>query len=283
MSIYPTFIIVRICLTLPMYCTLCIGTNPVYAINEGYQHIDDAVNTQHRRRTRRRSQNDGYEERQTHEDRVQRQIRRQWRLMELERRQMELAMEQSRRESFRKERNEQDREYEKALKEAKEKELEEQKLEEEKQDNHKNINKEAFLSPLTSDYSDMASPINSEMDIMANNNNHNYNITEHINLDPLPMEPEDNNEVVYIRMRLPNGIRSERRFHYTSNIGDIILWTEHECLQHAQAHLIGHSQLISTMPHTVYRDKSKNMKQLNFWRPNSKRKLVSPLLYVEEL
>ena len=37
------------------------------------------------------------------------------------------------------------------------------------------------------------------------------------------------------------------------------------------------------MPHTEYNDMEADLKTLNFWRPNSKRKLVSPLLYVEEL
>ena len=53
MSIYPLFILIRILLTLPMYCTLFIGTNPCYEINQGYQRIDDAVNTRYRRLQRR--------------------------------------------------------------------------------------------------------------------------------------------------------------------------------------------------------------------------------------
>lgn len=54
MSIYPIFILIRILLTLPMYFTLIIGTNPIYnSLNHQYQVIDDAVATQHRRRQNR--------------------------------------------------------------------------------------------------------------------------------------------------------------------------------------------------------------------------------------
>eukprot|EP00483_Globobulimina_turgida_P002413 UN02416 len=113
--------------------------------------------------------------------------------------------------------------------------------------------------------------------------NYNEMFCNEIELDVMDNEVEDSNECVYMRIRLPNGIRSERRFHYTSCIEDIILWTQHECKKHGQLHLINHSQLISTMPHTVYNEKKKNLKELKFWRPNAKRKIVSPLLYVEEL
>ena len=54
MCIYPSFIIIRILLTLPMYCILITGTNPIYAINQGYQRIDDLATAQQRRRERRR-------------------------------------------------------------------------------------------------------------------------------------------------------------------------------------------------------------------------------------
>ena len=54
MSIYPSFMMVRFLLSLPIFCTLITGTNPIYAINQGYQRIDDAVAHQHERLTRRR-------------------------------------------------------------------------------------------------------------------------------------------------------------------------------------------------------------------------------------
>merc|ERR1712130_213477 len=226
------------------------------------------VNTQHRRRTRRRSQNDGYEERQTHEDRVQRQIRRQWRLMEMERRQMELAMEQSRRDAFRSTRKQQDEEYQRALKDAED--AKEDILGNEEKDE---IVHNAMLS--NEEYSDenKDNELNNYDDVIEE---------EEINLDPLPIECVDDKECVYVRIRLPNGIRSERRFHFTSTIKDVCLWTNHTLKDNKQTHLIGNSQLISTMPHTVYDDMNKDLKALNFWRPHSKRKLVSPLLYVDE-
>eukprot|EP01083_Nonionella_stella_P001808 5183_1 len=304
MIIYPCFIMIRICLTLPMYCTLLLGTNPIYALNHGYQRIDDAVASRHRRRTRRqRSHGDGYEEdeRETQEDRVRRQIRRQVRLMELEQRQMQLAMEQSRQVAYRNTVKEQDQEYEEALREAKESEEKSSPFNLEQCDSkmnlmngdvNMNISEDNVLSsnpissvPITSnddyDYNQSQSDL---MDMgLGPQSEDTYSIDRHITLDPLPDEAADDNECVYIRMRLPNGVRSERRFHYTSNIGDIIIWSQHECMKHGQTHLIGHSQIVSTMPHTVYEDKRKNLKMLNFWRPNSPRKLVSPLLYVEEL
>ena len=49
-------------------------------------------------------------------------------------------------------------------------------------------------------------------------------------------------------VRLPNGIRIQRRYYKTASVDDITLWIQHECVKHGQTHLINHSQLISTMP-----------------------------------
>ena len=211
-----------------------------------------------------------YEE--TQEDRVQRQIRRQWRLMEMERRQMELAMEQSRRDAFRSTRKQQDEEYQRALREA-----------EDAKEEMLAINeiKDEIVHNTTMSHEDNSD----ELKVNDHDLNAYDHVVEqqHIELDPLPIECVDDEECVCVRIRLPNGIRSERRFHFSSTIGDIVLWTKHLFVEHGQTHLIGNSQLISTMPHTVYYDMSKNMKDLKDWRAHAKRKLVSPLLYVDEL
>merc|ERR1712083_182744 len=234
-----------------------------------YQQIDSSISNQHHRRMQQQQQqrngNDDREE--TQEDRVQRQIRRQWRLMEMERRQMELAIEQSRRDAFQTTRKQQDEEYQRALREAKENEkvgmgmgMEDEIVHNTTLSNEEYSNEEKLQ---LNDYEAKEDDI--------------------VDLDPLPNECVDDSECVCVRLRLPNGIRSERRFHYSSTIGDICHWTKHLFVEHEQTHLIGNSQLISTMPHTVYDDMDKPIKDLKFWRPNAKRKLVSPLLYVDEL
>ena len=53
MSIYPSFMLLRALLTIPMFCTLITGSNPMWQLNQGYQRIDDAVNTRQRRTDRR--------------------------------------------------------------------------------------------------------------------------------------------------------------------------------------------------------------------------------------
>eukprot|EP01084_Bolivina_argentea_P125934 223056_1 len=282
MSIYPSFILIRICLTLPMYCTLLIGTNPIFSINNGYQRIDDGIATHHRRRTRRRrSQGDGYEdeeERESHEERVQRQMRRQWRIMQLEQRQMELAIEQSRRDAFKNTIKEEDKEYERALQEHKE---ENTMLSQPITSNSEHdIVSPMDMTPLQSD--DISDNINN-INYNDENDNKAYDMSNAIELDELTQEVEENNECVYIRIRLPNGWRAQRRFHYTNMVKDVILWTQHECKKHNQIHLINHSQLISTHPHTVYNHLNKNLKDLKWWKDNGKGKCVSPTLYVEEL
>jgi len=273
MSIYPSFMLVRFLLSLPMFCTLITGTNPLYELNQGYQRIDDAVSNQHERLTRRRRQADGYDEEElTHDERVQRQIRREWRLMEMERRQMELAIDNSRRDAFRQDRKSQDQEYERALKEAEAAEAADiagALLEEEECSNVVATN--MANNELIPSSEQSASPPRAGAET-----------EDDISLADLPPEAEDNSECVVVRVRLPNGERLERRFHFTSTVGDVTLWTQHQCLLHQQSYLIGNSQLISTMPRTVYDDMGQNMKMLNFWRPNSKRKIVSPWLYVEE-
>jgi len=275
MSVYPSFMMVRALLSLPIFCTLITGTNPIYAINQGYQRIDDAVAHQHAGLTRqRRSQADGYDDDEavTHDERVQRQIRREWRLMEMERRQMELAIDNSRRDAFRQDRKTQDQEYERALKEAEAEAAEAANrgiLEEEESSNVMagNMNNEAVPSSEQS-----ASPPRHDAD----------HEEEDIVLRDLPLEPEESSDCVTMRVRLPNGERLQRRFHYRSNIADVTLWTQHECKRYGQTYLIGNSQLISTMPRTVYDDMTASMETLRFWRPNAKRKIVSPWLYVEE-
>merc|ERR1712130_602986 len=88
LSITCSFILIRICLSMPMYLTLFCGMNPMYSSNHEYERIDASISTQYHRRMQQQQHNnnslDNYEE--TQEDRVQRQIRRQWRLMEMERR-----------------------------------------------------------------------------------------------------------------------------------------------------------------------------------------------------
>ena len=215
------------------------------------------------------------------EDRAQRQRRREWRLMELERRQMELAIDNSRRDAFRLDRRVQDEEYERALKEAEEEAQRQQRQEQERMAMASSHSPSAAQEESPhSEQSDLADGIGMASDDAENEA---YRMAEQPSLEPLPSEPMDSKECVYIRVRLPNGERIERRFHYSATVGDIVLWTSHECVKHNQAHLVGHSQLISTMPHTEYDDMDADMKALHFWRPNAKRKLVSPLLYVEEL
>lgn len=195
----------------------------------------------------------------------------------MERRQMELAIDNSRRDAFRQDRKTQDQEYERALKEAEAAEAANRGILEEECSNvmASNMNNELIPSSEQS-----ASPPVHDLE----------NEEEDVELEDLPPEAEDNNECVVMRVRLPNGERLQRRFHYTSNMADVTLWTQHECRRHGQSYLIGHSQLISTMPRTVYGDMRANMKDLRFWRPNkggksgfsSRRKVVSPWLYVEE-
>ena len=209
-------------------------------------------------------------------------------MMQLEQRQMELAIEQSRRDAFRNTRKEQDDEYQRALKEAqtqqKDKEEEETQTQQNNNNDNNEIREENMLFPEMNNNEEINGD---EIGIGNDNDNEIYNINNQIKLDPLPseltIEEAPDSECVYVRIRLPNGIRCERRFKYNSNINDIILWTQHECMKHNQIHLINHSQLVSTMPHTVYNDRDKTLKQLKFWRPNAKRKLISPTLYVEEL
>ena len=50
LSITCAFIAIRIGLTVPMYCTLCCGINPMYRSNHEYQRIDSSISTQHHRR-----------------------------------------------------------------------------------------------------------------------------------------------------------------------------------------------------------------------------------------
>jgi len=278
------FILIRICLSLPMYCTLCFGMNPIYRSNHNYQRIDSNISTQHHRRMQQQQQqsqsqqyqgSNEYEE--TQEDRVQRQIRRQWRLMEMERRQMELAIAQSRRDAFQSTRKQQDEEYQRALKEAEEADMSmamAMTMNEEKDEivHNSTLSQEETNS-----------------DEIKTNGLDNYDhasdtqIEEDIKLETLPIECVDDDECVYVRIRLPNGIRSERRFHFSSTVKDVVLWCKHLFVEHGQTHLMNNFQIISTMPHTVYDDMEKNMKDLKFWYPHSKRKLVSPLLYVDEL
>jgi len=61
------------------------------------------------------------------------------------------------------------------------------------------------------------------------------NEIEEIELDDLPPEEKESNECVVMRVRLPNGERLQRRFHYTANMADVTLWTQHECRRHEQA------------------------------------------------
>merc|ERR1719273_278084 len=103
------------------------------------------------------------------------------------------------------------------------------------------------------------------------------------------LKNQRNRMSVSLRVRLPNGERLQRRFHHSSNMEEVTLWTQHECREHGQSYLIRHSQIISTMPRTVYDDMSATMQSLKFWRPRKggksllKRKMVSPWLYVEEI
>ena len=209
---------------------------------------------------------------------------------------MELAIEQSRREAFRNQRKEQDDEYERALREAQQQEQQQQQLPSQPQPNiqeqnllfpEENNNISSNLVSSANESGLLSEDIGDGIGIEDDNDNDIYNIDNQIELDPLPSEVSlddvEESECVSIRVRLPNGIRIERRFIKTSNIGSIILWVQHECVKHKQTHLINHSQLISTHPHTVYNDDNKTLQELGFWRPNAKRKIVSPLLYVEEL
>eukprot|EP00484_Ammonia_sp_Unknown_P001312 CAMPEP_0197021306 /NCGR_PEP_ID=MMETSP1384-20130603/2181_1 /TAXON_ID=29189 /ORGANISM="Ammonia sp." /LENGTH=452 /DNA_ID=CAMNT_0042449099 /DNA_START=85 /DNA_END=1443 /DNA_ORIENTATION=- len=317
MSVYPIFIAVRIFLTIPMYCTLLIGTNPIWEINQGYQRIDDALATRHRQTQRRvRRAQDGYQyddtneaRPETNEERAQRQMRRQWRIMELERRQMQLAIEESRRDAFRNTRKEQDDEYERALREAKEaRERAERERDAEQAANGNNDDNNAFSAPpqiqeenmlfgsnananssflssgtdgVDADGDDMG--MGSGGDAMDDSMNDMYNIENKMELDALPPEAEESEECVCVRIRLPNGIRCQRRFHFSASMEEVMLWTYHECMKHRQTHLVNHCQLVSTHPRTVYDEMEKNLKELKFWRPNAKRMLASHLLFVEEL
>lgn len=92
----------------------------------------------------------------------------------------------------------------------------------------------------------------------------------------------ESDSCVSVRIRLLNGVRCERLFSKLNTIADVCLWVKHECAKHSLGYLIGKFQLVSTMPRTVYSDMGKTMEELNFWRKNSKRALVSPVLYVEE-
>jgi len=302
LSIYPSFMFLRALLSVPMFCTLITGTNPIWPMNQGYQRIDDAVNTRQRRTDRRqstRTQMDGNQyqyqqesqsviEQQNMEERAQRERRREWRLQEMERRQMELAIDNSRRDAFRSDRRVQDEEYERALKEAEEEALRQRQCEREeraREEQENSLSANGRESPASEQSGDLNGNGNGNAIGMASDDAENavYREAAQFDLEPMAAEVADSAECVGVRVRLPNGERIERRFHFSSSVAEIVLWTHHECVKHNQAHLIGHSQLISTMPHTEYDDMNVDLKTLKFWRPNAKRKLVSPLLYVEEL
>jgi len=291
MSIYPSFMLLRALLSVPMFCTLITGANPIWPMNQGYQRIDDAVNTRQRRTDRRqnssRSQMDGYQQEsvveQNAEERAQRERRREWRLQEMERRQMELAIDNSRRDAFRSDRRVQDEEYERALKEAEEEALRQRQCAEQERVEAANNSHSPNGNGRESPASEQSGDLNAIGMASDDAENEAYREAEQFDLEPLQNEVADSAECVGVRVRLPNGERIERRFHFSASVGAIVLWTQHECVKHNQAHLIGHSQLISTMPHTEYNDMMVDLKTLQFWRPNAKRKLVSPLLYVEEL
>ena len=53
MSVYPALMLLRALLSLPMFCTLLRGENPIWHADQGYQRIDDAANTRQRRTNRR--------------------------------------------------------------------------------------------------------------------------------------------------------------------------------------------------------------------------------------
>ena len=175
---------------------------------------------------------------------------------------MKVALEQSKSETLKENSStikQQNDEYESALQEAQQKQLKQQQRDEEEKELQDDI-KEIVSKEEEEDSEEMM-----------------------IALDPLPEEAEDDEECVVVRVRFKDGMAMKRRFHFSSIFGNVILWIEHELLNRDQFELIGHFQIISTMPRTVYDDKSKSMKELQFWRPNSKRRLMSPLLYIKEL
>eukprot|EP01084_Bolivina_argentea_P083480 151132_1 len=135
---------------------------------------------------------------------------------------MKVAIKRSKRDALTQSSNilkEQNEEYEKALQEAKDTEelQSDAKVVQEKQAN--TINDDIVYNTL---------------------NDPNEN-----DLDALPLEAEENNECVYIRAMLSNGVRIERRFHYKSNIGNVILWVQHELINNHQFGLINNFKLIS--------------------------------------
>eukprot|EP00485_Elphidium_margaritaceum_P004124 CAMPEP_0202691072 /NCGR_PEP_ID=MMETSP1385-20130828/5886_1 /ASSEMBLY_ACC=CAM_ASM_000861 /TAXON_ID=933848 /ORGANISM="Elphidium margaritaceum" /LENGTH=437 /DNA_ID=CAMNT_0049346417 /DNA_START=70 /DNA_END=1383 /DNA_ORIENTATION=+ len=298
---FPLFIAFRILLTIPMYCTLLLGVNPIWELHSGYQRIDDAMANHYRRQQRsqyHRSAADyepnGYDdEPETHEERAQRQMRRHLRLVQLEQRQMQLAMEESRRDAFRNTRKEQDQEYERALKEAHDQETLRQSAQ-----SLQSLQSQSWTEPPVDilseepplrETADMQATTTTAMADMVSSDAYDESDkndavmgTVGEELEALPPESEESSECVSIRIRLPNGIRIQRRFHFSATVKDVMLWTHHECMKHQLRHLVHHCQLISDWPRTVYNDDTLSLRELKFWRPNAKRKIVSPLLYLQE-
>ena len=175
----------------------------------------------------------------------------------IEERQMQLAVQASESDLLRKTREEQDKEFERL--ETQQKEME------------KTLHTSVISEPNLKKRDQVDTSIGKKISFS--------------DLDSIVDEEPKSNESVLMRIRLPNGARSQRRFHYSHTIQETRSWIDHELLKNNLHELIFNFRLISTMPRTVYGEGTKGseetLKEVGFWRNSSKRESQSPILYVE--